>query len=67
MTRANSVEPPRLATWLMEQFSPLLQNTPLAGDLVETFKQGRSSSWYWRQVFWAVLIGLLNLFRKRWV
>lgn len=66
MTRAHSLEPPRLATWLMQQFSPLLRNTPLTGDLVEAFKQGRSSGWYWRQVLWAVLIGLLNLFRKRW-
>lgn len=66
MTKANSLDPPRLATWLMEQFSPLPQNTPLAGDLVEGFKEGRSSGWYWRQVFWAILIGSLNLFRKRW-
>jgi len=66
MTKANSLDPPKLATWLMEQFSPLLRNPPLAGDLVEGFKEGRSSGWYWRQVFWAILIGLLNLFRKRW-
>jgi hypothetical protein len=66
MTKANSPDPPKLATWLMEQFSPLLQNTPLAGDLVEGFKEGRSSGWYWRQVFWAILIGSLNSFPKRW-
>lgn len=66
MTKANSLDPPKMAAWLMEQFSPILKNAPLAGDLMEAFKQGRSSAWYWRQVFWAVLIGLLNLFRKRW-
>jgi hypothetical protein len=66
MTKANSLDPPKLAAWLMEQFSPVLKNAPLAGDLMEAFKQGGSSAWYWRQVFWAVLIGLLNLFRKRW-
>lgn len=50
----------------MEQFSPVLKNAALAGDLMEAFKQGRSSGWYWRQVFWAILIVLLNFLRKRW-
>ena len=66
MTRANSLQPPRLATWLLDQFSPVLQNAPLAGDLMEAFKQGRSSSWYWRQVFGAILIALSSLLRKQW-
>jgi hypothetical protein len=66
MTRANSFQPPRLATWLLDQFSPVLQNAPLAGDLMEAFKQGRSSSWYWRQVFGAILIALPRLLRKQW-
>ena len=66
MTRANSLQPPRLATWLLDQFSPVLQNAPLAGDLMEAFKQGRSSSWYWRQVFGAILIALPSLLRKQW-
>lgn len=66
MTKASSLDPPKLATWLLEQFSPVLKNAALAGDLIEAFKQGRSSAWYWRQVFWAILIGLLNLFGQRW-
>jgi hypothetical protein len=67
MTRANTPEPPRLATWLLEQFSPVLENAPLAGDLIEAFKQGRSSGWYWRQVFGAILIvALPTLLRKQW-
>jgi hypothetical protein len=66
MINGNPLGPPKLATWLLEQFSPVFKNAPLAGDLTEEFKQGRSSAWYWRQVFWAILIGLLNLFRKRW-
>jgi hypothetical protein len=66
MTKPNSLDPPKLATWLIEQFSPILQNAPLAGDLMEAFKEGRSAAWYWRQAFWAILIGLLNLFGKRW-
>lgn len=65
MTSANPLDPPKLATWLLEQFSPVLKNAPLAGDLVEEFKEGRSTRWYWRQVFWAIVIGLLNLFRKQ--
>ena len=66
MSRANSPEPPRMATWLLEQFSPVLENAPLAGDLIEAFKQGRSAGWYWRQVFWALLVALPNLLRKKW-
>ena len=66
MMRANSPQPPRLATWLLEQFSPVLKNAPLAGDLMEAFKQGRSSGWYWRQVLWAILIALPLLLRRQW-
>jgi hypothetical protein len=66
MTKTDSLRPPRLATWLLEQFSPVLENAPLAGDLIEAFKQGRSASWYWRQVFWALLVALPNLLRKKW-
>lgn len=66
MTKANSLQPPRFATWLLEQFSPVLQNAPLAGDLIEAFKQGRSTSWYRRQVFGAILMALPNLVRRQW-
>src|SRR5215470_16391722 len=66
MTRSGSREPPRLATWLLEQLSPVCENAALVGDLIEAFKQGRSSSWYWRQVFGAILIALLSLLRKKW-
>jgi hypothetical protein len=55
-----------MATWLLEHFSPVLENAPLAGDLIEAFKQGRSPRWYWRQVFWALLVALPNLLRKKW-
>src|ERR1700693_2797946 len=66
MIRVNSPEPPRLATWLLEQFSPVPENAPLAGDLIEAFKKGRSSRWYWRQVFVAILIALPRLVRRQW-
>jgi hypothetical protein len=66
MTKANSLQPPSVATWLLERFSPVLNNAPLAGDLMEAFKQGRSSNWYWRQVFAAILIALPRLLWKQW-
>jgi len=65
MTKSNSLEPPKLATWLLEQFSPVLE-APLAGDLIESFRQGRSSGWYWRQVLWAILVAFLCSSRKQW-
>jgi len=66
MIKANSPQPPRLATWLLEQLSPVLKNAPLTGDLMEAFKQGRSSGWYWRQVLWAIPIALPHLLRQQW-
>ena len=65
MTKEDSLRPPRLATWLLEQFSPVLQNAALEGDLIEASKQGRSSGWYWRQVFVAILLGVPNFLRKQ--
>jgi hypothetical protein len=65
MTKPKSVEPPRLATWLLERFSS--ESEPLAGDLIESFKHGCSSGWYWRQVLMAILIALPQLMRKHLV
>ena len=65
MTAANSPQPSRLATWLLEQFSPAL-DASLTGDLMEAFQQGRSSGWYRRQVLWAILMALPRVARKRW-
>jgi hypothetical protein len=65
MKKPKSVEPPKLATWLLERFSP--ESGPLAGDLIEAFKHGRSSSWYWRQVLAAILIAVPGLVRKNLV
>lgn len=64
MTKANSLDPPRLATWLLEQFSSVL-DVPLAGDLIESFREGRSSGWYWKQVLWAILVAFLHSLRKQ--
>jgi len=62
--RPKSPEPPRFATWLLVLFTPILDNKPLAGDLIEAFKQGRSSSWYWRQVLSAILVSLSSLLHR---
>jgi hypothetical protein len=50
----NSVKPPRLAAWILQEFGPELNQEALAGDLNEAFQQGRSKAWYWRQVMAAV-------------
>lgn len=45
---------PRAATWLLKYFC---QNEALIGDLLEEYRQGRSASWYGRQVLMAILVG----------
>ncbi len=50
-------EPPSLATWLLEHWMPGDGNDALAGDLIEEFRAGRTSSWYWRQVSSVIAIG----------
>jgi hypothetical protein len=49
-------DPPSLATWMLEHMTPGACNHALAGDLFESFRAGRSSAWYWRQVLHALLI-----------
>lgn len=64
----NRTEPPRLATWILEHLIPAEGNEALAGDLMESFRAGRSAGWYWRQVLAASGIRLIrSLFRHRFV
>ncbi|HEX8027636.1 MAG TPA: hypothetical protein VF491_04195 [Vicinamibacterales bacterium] len=44
--------PPRLASLLLDRLAP--GNDPLRGDLEEEYARGRTSGWYWRQVFAAI-------------
>jgi hypothetical protein len=48
--------PPRVATWLLERLASGPKRESLIGDLAEQYRRGRSSGWYWRQVFMALLV-----------
>jgi hypothetical protein len=50
--------PPVLATGLLERLVSGPHGDALAGDLVEQYRHGRSSAWFWRQVVVAILAGV---------
>lgn len=41
--------------WLLGRLAP--RNEPLAGDLVEQFRAGRSALWLWSQLLFAIVMG----------
>lgn len=43
-------EPPPLATWMLRHLTAGDRDEALDGDLIEVFRLGRSSLWYWRQI-----------------
>jgi hypothetical protein len=45
--------PPPVAAWLLKRLS---KNDALVGDLMESYADGHSTSWYWRQVITAVVL-----------
>jgi hypothetical protein len=51
----SSVQPPRLATWLLARLAPGPESESMIGDLEERYRAGRSSLWYWRQVLSVIL------------
>ena len=51
-------EPPALAITLLHLCVPSQRREALLGDLLEKFDQGRSSRWFWREVFIAVLLSI---------
>jgi len=53
-------QPPRLASWLLHHLASSPQRESLAGDLIERYHQGRSATWYWRQVLAAILAGVIR-------
>jgi hypothetical protein len=62
----NDRKPPRLANWLLNRFGVARQNPPLAGDLLEEFRGGRSAAWFWRQTLVVVLTALVRSLRLHW-
>jgi MFS family permease len=46
---------PALALWLLGRLAH--RNEPLAGDLVEQFRAGRSMAWLWSQLLIAIAMG----------
>jgi hypothetical protein len=49
-------QPPSVATWLAQRLVSGPRCESLLGDLIEQYRQGRSWSWYWRQVLAAILV-----------
>ncbi len=56
MSRASSIQPPRIAVWLVGLFTPDHEAESIPGDLLEEFSNLASNSgvpfarrWYWRQ------------------
>lgn len=58
--------PPPIASWILERFMPNGCDEALAGDLLESFRAGRSVNWYWRQVLIAVLLGWTKSILLQW-
>jgi len=50
--------PPRLAVALLTRYVP--DSEALLGDLTEEYQAGRSSLWFWRQVFGAIAVATKN-------
>ncbi len=50
--------PPRLATWLLDQLGYTRHSAALAGDLLEEFHSGKSRAWYCRQTAIVIAKGM---------
>jgi len=60
----NRAKPPAVASWMLQHLARRTTSEALAGDLLEEFTRGRSGSWYWRQVLWAILVTVLGTLRS---
>jgi hypothetical protein len=61
-----STAPPRVATWMLLHLMPGDHDEALAGDLLESFRAGRSSAWYCRQVLVALVIRWTGSLFRHW-
>lgn len=50
------LQPPVLATKLLERLASGPHGDALGGDLIEQYREGRSAIWYWRQVLLAIIV-----------
>jgi hypothetical protein len=57
-------QPPRFATWLLNRLDCGNNVESLLGDIIESYRQGRSDAWYWRQVLRAVLMSAYHHIRS---
>jgi len=60
-------QPPALALWFLRRLYPKCNREALTGDLLERFREGRSSRWFWRQVLVAIMIGVSSQLRLHWI
>src|SRR5215469_17604164 len=59
-------QPPTLAVFLLRHLCPKDNREVLIGDLIESFRDGRSDGWFWRQVLIALLVGVSKGLRLHW-
>ena len=57
--------PPGVATWLLQHFMPACGGEAFIGDLHERYAEGRSRSWFWRQVLFAMGLAAAEEIRRR--
>jgi len=58
------INPPALATALLERFIPPRTSTSLIGDLIEEHRNGRSRAWYWQQTIMALTMSAFRQARE---
>jgi hypothetical protein len=58
-------QPPALASWLLRHLCSTKDAEALTGDLYESFAEGQSERWFWRQAVTAILVGAARGFSVR--
>jgi hypothetical protein len=59
-------QPSALAIFLLRHLCPEDNREVLIGDLLESFREGQSDGWFWRQVLIALLAGVWKGLRLHW-
>ena len=58
--RMTPSQPPRLATWLLENFGCNADNEAVLGDLAERRARDKTAAWYWTQVTVTIAVGAFH-------